>query len=226
MLACLYDVHGNLPALEGVLADARRQGATRWLLGGDLALMGGWPAETVEILRVLERATWIRGNADRWLVDPPDDDDLRVAVADCRAEIGDADADALGALNPDAVVGGDRFVHASPVSDMRSFLGAPEPDEQELLEGVTEPRLVFGHTHIPFKRVSMFGGIELVNPGSVGVPLDGDHRAAYALIHPDRRVEQRRVEYDWQASADRLYEKFGEKPWTQMVHGRITRARL
>ena len=68
MQVLLYDVHGNLPALEAVLADA--EGATSFILGGDYALFGGWPTETVERLRALENALWIRGNGERWLTDP------------------------------------------------------------------------------------------------------------------------------------------------------------
>jgi hypothetical protein len=62
VLALLYDVHGNLPALEAVIADAEAAGADGWILGGDYALFGGWPAETVARLRELDRACWIRGN--------------------------------------------------------------------------------------------------------------------------------------------------------------------
>jgi hypothetical protein len=63
MLAILYDIHGNRPALEAVLADARGRGATRWLLGGDYSAFGAWPVECVELLRELgDDATWIRGN--------------------------------------------------------------------------------------------------------------------------------------------------------------------
>ena len=65
MLALLFDIHGNLPALEAVLDDARATGAQRYLLGGDYAVFGGWPAETLARLRELPDATWIRGNADR-----------------------------------------------------------------------------------------------------------------------------------------------------------------
>ena len=68
---------------------------------------------------------------------------------------------------------------------MRSFLPEPADDEEELLQAWS-PRVLFGHTHLPFRR-SGVRGIELVNPGSVGMPFDGDPRAAYALIHPDRR---------------------------------------
>jgi hypothetical protein len=61
VLGLLYDVHGNLPALQAVLADARDLGVRAYVLGGDYALFGGWPAETVAALRELD-ATWIRGN--------------------------------------------------------------------------------------------------------------------------------------------------------------------
>ena len=224
MLACLYDVHGNLPALEAVLADARRRGATRWLLGGDLALMGAWPRETVEALRALDNVTFVRGNADRWIVDPPADDDLRAAVAACREKLGDELAQWLGDLPHDAVIDGTRFVHASPVSDLRSFLPQAGDDEAELLDGVGEARLVFGHFHIQFRRASEPAGTELVNPGSVGIPLDGDHRSAYATIEDDGTLGLHRVEYDWERSAAALYETFGTSAWTQQAHRRITRA--
>ena len=69
--------------------------------------------------------------------------------------------------------------------------------------GVEARRVVFGHTHLPVPARGARAAIELVNPGSVGIPLDGDHRAAYALVHDDGRVELRRVEYDWQAAAAR-----------------------
>ncbi len=70
VIAVLYDVHGNLQALDAVLADARAAGASHWVLGGDYALFGAWPAETVARLRELEPASWIRGNVDRWAGDP------------------------------------------------------------------------------------------------------------------------------------------------------------
>ena len=65
MLALLYDIHGNLPALDAVLEDCP---ADRFLLGGDYTAFGAWPRETVARLRELD-AEWIRGNVDRWLVD-------------------------------------------------------------------------------------------------------------------------------------------------------------
>ncbi|MEA2255978.1 MAG: hypothetical protein QOG35_2023 [Solirubrobacteraceae bacterium] len=146
MLALLFDIHGNLPALEAVLDDVRSTGARRHLLGGDYAVFGGWPAETIARL-------------------------------------------------------------------------------DELLEGVTDRRLVFGHYHVAFERTSA-SGVELVGPGSVGMPLDGDHRAAWALLHDDGRIERRRVAYDHAAGAARVREVAGDAPWGELIAPRIERASL
>jgi diadenosine tetraphosphatase ApaH/serine/threonine PP2A family protein phosphatase len=131
---------------------------------------------------------------------------------------------ALGELREQGVHQQTRYVHASPVSDVRSFLPQPEADEQELLAGIEEPRLVFGHTHLPFRRISAVGGIELVNPGSVGMPFDGDPRAAYAVLHPDGDIEHRRVAYDHEASAARVREI--PEGWAETVARRIELARM
>src|SRR4029079_3093763 len=124
-------------------------------------------------------ALWIRGNGERWTAAPdeaPDNPIVPGAIAACREALGCAGAAARGALAFDAVDGDARYVHGSPVSDIRSFMPRPGDDEAELLAGVTVPRLVFGHTHLPSRRIA--GGVELVNPGSVGMPFDGDQRAA------------------------------------------------
>src|SRR5437588_9554951 len=102
LLALLYDIHGNLPALEAVLDDARTAGADRYLLGGDYALFGPFAAETVEALRGLPDATWIRGNVDRWTAHPdaaPDDALVREALADCAEALGRDLVDELDALD-------------------------------------------------------------------------------------------------------------------------------
>jgi predicted phosphodiesterase len=230
MLALLYDIHGNLPALEAVLDDARGHDVEAWLLGGDMAPFGAWPAETVARLRDLPDATWIRGNTERWLVDPlPSEEPMAAAVQACREALGDELADELGGLPESARI--DAFTvawHGSPLSDMRSFTPEPGDDEAELLTDVTDRRLVFGHTHLQFRRTAdgPVGPVELLNPGSVGIPLDGDHRAAWGLIAPDGSVELRRVEYDHETSARALRERYGDAEWVDIVTGRIERARL
>ena len=222
MIALLYDVHGNLPALDAVLEDARRAGAERYLLGGDYALFGAWPRETVQRLRELD-AEWIRGNGERWTADPSDAPEaVHGAIERCREMLGDEFVEELAALPETATEGTTLYCHGSPVSDVRSFLPEPGDDEAELLLGVEAERLVFGHTHLPFRRES--GGIELVNPGSVGMPFDGDHRAAYALVRDDGAIEHRRVEYDHLASARAVREALGEAG--EIPAGRIERARV
>jgi diadenosine tetraphosphatase ApaH/serine/threonine PP2A family protein phosphatase len=227
MLACLYDVHGNLPALEAVLADAAAQGAERYVLGGDYALFGGWPVETVARLRELEPALWVRGNGERWSADPaaaPENPVVQGAIAAVREALGEELLADLAALPERGEHTTMLICHASPPSDVRSFFPQPADDEAELLAGVTHTRVLFGHTHLPFRRISTTRGIELVNPGSVGMPFDGDTRAAYALIHRDRRVEHRRVEYDHAASAARVRDAGGE--WADVVARRIERATM
>jgi predicted phosphodiesterase len=229
VIALLYDVHGNLPALEAVVADARAHGADHWVLGGDYSLFGPEPERTLELLRTLAPAMWIRGNGERWTAQPataPDNAVVPAAIAACREALGDDVADELGALPEQGVHEQTRYVHASPVSDVLSFFPTPAPDEQSLLEAVTEPRLVFGHTHLPFRRISVLGGIELVNPGSVGLPVDGDQRAAYGLIHPDRRIEHRRLPYDHAAAAARMRERWPGAEWADTVARRIEQARM
>ena len=227
VIAVLYDVHGNLGALDAVLEDARAAGADRWVLGGDFALFGAWPAECVARLRELEPAVWVRGNVDRWAGDPaaaPDDAQLQEAIADCRERLGDAVADELGRLPAEAEIDGMRIVHASPVSDLRGFSPDASDEDAELLEGVTHRRLLFGHTHVQFRREA--AGIELVNPGSVGVPLDGDRRAAYALVHPGGDLELRRVAYDTDATIARLHDAFDPgHAWVREFAERLRNAR-
>jgi predicted phosphodiesterase len=226
VLACLYDVHGNLPALEAVLADAEAAGATRYWLGGDYALFGAWPLETVERLRRVENAMWIRGNGERWTADAaaaPVNPVVQGAIEAARAALGIDLVVAMSELVSLAEDRGALICHGSPPSDTRSFLPEPADDEAELLEGVRHERLIFGHTHLPFRRVSAVRGIELVNPGSVGMPFDGDTRAAYALIRPDHTVEHRRVEYDVAATVAQL-RSIGE-PWADTAARRVEHAR-
>ena len=218
MLALLYDIHGNAPALEAVLSDARD--ADEFLLGGDYATAGAWPKETVERLAELPNATWIRGNADRWLVDRHDAPAPIDAIAARTAELLGGDlVEELATLPESTTIEGTLYCHASPSSDMETFFPEPGERDAELLMGVEARRVVCGHIHISFDRPGP-GGIELMNPGSVGMPWDGDHRAAYAVIEDDR-VQRRRVEYDWQASVAAVRERVGDLPARRMELARF-----
>jgi predicted phosphodiesterase len=199
VLAVLYDIHGNLPALEAVLAEAEREGASRYLLGGDYGTPSPWPLETLGRLRELPRATWIRGNGERWLFEPPED---RPEIADVYkqllADFSQDEKDWLYALPERAELDGILYVHGSPLSDVESFTPEPSDDDARLLHGMSDRTIVFGHSHRQFRRPGP-NGTDLVNPGSIGMPLDGDRRAGWATWDGD--FELRRTEYDYERAA-------------------------
>jgi len=199
MLAVLYDVHANLPALEAVLGDAEARGATRYALGGDYAALGLWPVETVRRLRELDTVAMIRGNHERWLLDRSDTPSIPGLHEAIEAEAGDLGPDECGrlhALPATAVAEGFSFCHGTPRSDVVELATEPHPDDDEALAGTDPPRLFCGHSHRQFRRDSRDGRVQIVNPGSVGLPMDGDPRPAYAIVDDDGEVELRRVEYD------------------------------
>jgi putative phosphoesterase len=220
----LYDVHGNLPALDAVLEDARSVTVDRWVLGGDYASFGPWPAEVLERLGGLDDAVWVRGNWDRWQAGDeaefPGDPALVAGLDAVREALGPERCERLGTLPATHAEGDTLFCHGAPHSDMDSFLPQPEDADDERLRGVGARRVVFGHTHVAFAREH--GGVTLVNPGSVGMPFDGDVRAAWAVLHDDGRVEQRRVAYDLEGTARALIDRFGDEEW---VRGTIARMR-
>jgi hypothetical protein len=225
-LGILYDVHGNLPALDAVLGEADGLGVDEWLLGGDYCAFGPWPVETLERLRGLENATWLRGNGERWLVDPPQDmpDEQRefifAALASSIAQLPDPDVDWLVGLSAFADREDAFYCHGSPLSDVDSFPSEPGDDDLRLLAGVRERQVVFGHSHIQFHRDGPTE-TDLVNPGSVGMPLDGDARAGWAIRRGDGELELRRTEYDVARSVERMREyDWGERVAQRLLNGR------
>lgn len=186
MLGILYDVHANLPALEAVVTDARRKGVTRWLLGGDYVGFGPWPLETLAVLDTLGAEVMLRGNGERWLEEPPPDrPEAHEEIARNRELLGPQRVARLYALPTEAELDGILYVHGSPRSDVESFHADPdEAEDRRLLAGVADRTVVFGHSHRQFRRPGP-GDTELVNPGSVGMPLDGDTRAAWATWDGD-----------------------------------------
>lgn len=225
MLALLYDVHGNLAALDAVLSDARAAGAERFLLGGDFTLFGPSPAACLERLEALDAAVWIRGNGERWTNAPAEaPPPIRPAARWCAQQLGSETVARLAALPEQAVLDGStRACHASPLSDVLGLLPEPAPGEAGLLDGVRERRLIAGHTHLPLRRTTD-AGLELVNPGSVGMPFDGDPRAAYALVAPDGTVDHRRVAYDHLAVAAAIRDALGADG--ELFARRVEQARI
>jgi diadenosine tetraphosphatase ApaH/serine/threonine PP2A family protein phosphatase len=112
------------------------------------------------------------------------------------------------------------FCHGAPRTDMDSFLPDPSDHDDELLEGVDARCVVFGHTHLPVDRER--GGVHLVNPGSVGLPFDGDTRASWAILHDDGRAERRRVEYDLDEAIRAVRARYDGATW---IDGTVARLR-
>jgi predicted phosphodiesterase len=199
VLGILYDIHGNIPALGRVLDEAAALGVDRWLLGGDYGTPSPWPEETIARLRELPNATWIRGNGERWLRDPPvDRPEVMESYAIFAGSYPEELVDWLYALPPQAELDGVLYVHGSPLSDVESFHAEPQEEDARLLDGVRDRTVVFGHSHLQFRRPGP-DGTDLLNPGSVGMPLDGDVRSAWATWDGD--FEFRRTEYDVERAA-------------------------
>ena len=211
MLACLYDIHGSLPALGAVLADVERADVDEYLLGGDYGAWGPQPLECVALLRALPRATWIRGNGERWTREPPlDRPDVAAVLLQRESGFGTEEG-WLWSLQAQVELGGVLYVHGSPLSDVESFPAKRGDDDERMLAGVHDRTVVFGHSHLQFRRPGP-NGTELLNPGSVGMPLDGDVRAAYAVRRDDGEFELRRVDYDVERAAaafEALGDEFG-----------------
>ncbi len=199
MLAVLYDIHGNIAALDEVLAEAAEIGAERYLLGGDYGTPSPAPLETLERLGALPNATWIRGNGERWLREPPLDRPEVMEVYELfRGGIPDDEVEWLYGLPARAELDGVLYVHGSPLADDESFAPQPQEGEERLLAGEHDRTIVFGHSHQQFRRPGP-RHTDLVNPGSVGMPLDGDVRAAWATWDGD--FDLRRTEYDVERAA-------------------------
>jgi putative phosphoesterase len=190
-VAALYDVHGNLPALEAVLAEVGD--ADVILVGGDVAA-GPWPSETLERLRGLgDHVHFIRGNADREIAEeeagraPPE------LMEFVRTRLSPEQIEFLGSLPLTATIGDVLYCHATPRNDEEIFTRiSPAERWQEALTGVDADMVVCGHTHVQFDR--RVGDVRLVNAGSVGMPYENEPGAYWALIDDD--VELRRTEYE------------------------------
>ena len=153
MLGLLCDIHGNLPALEAVLAEADALGVDSWLLGGDYGIPSPWPLETLERLEALPNATWIRGNGERWARELPDIPEIREAYEEhVLGVIPDDVIDRLYRLPAQVELDGVLYVHGSPLSDVESFAPQPQPDDERMLAGVRDRTVVFGHSHQQFRR--------------------------------------------------------------------------
>lgn len=211
-LAVLYDIHANLPALESVVAEVRREGIDRIVFGGDV-LPGPMPRETVDYLRGLDiPAQYITGNGDREILQRLRGIETTSVPAPFRevmrwnaGQLGSGDERWLAAwpatLRLDLPGIGDVFFcHATPRSDTEIFTRlTPEDRVAPMFERVVAPLVVCGHTHMPFDR--RIGPTRVLNAGSVGMPF-GDPGAYWLVL--GETIEFRRTQYDVEDAARRI----------------------
>ncbi len=210
-VAALYDIHGNLPALDAVLAEGEAACVDLIVVGGDF-VMGPMPRLTLHRLRALgNRVRFIRGNTERDLlggmVDNPHVPRVWVARAAWVARQLEPDDRAFLAGLPATLqldvdgLGPVLFCHGTPRSDEEIITRAtPVERIQQALEGVSGKTVICGHTHMQFDRV--VGAHRLVNAGSVGMPYEGQPGVYWALLGPG--VELRRTWYDVEEAVQRI----------------------
>jgi putative phosphoesterase len=213
-VAAIYDIHGNLPALEAVLEEVRLAGVELMVVGGDV-VPGPMSRETLECLLNLDiPVQFIQGNCEidalaemtgagvvrfpeqvreimRWSAQqifPEYEQSIAGWAKTLRLEI-----DGLGTA---------LFCHATPRDDNEIFTRlTPEERLLPIFEGLDVAMVVCGHTHMQFDR--MIGNIRVVNAGSVGMPF-GEPGADWLLLGPD--VQFRHTSYDLTKAAERIRE--------------------
>ena len=210
-IAALYDIHGNLPALEAVLALIRRESVDQIVVGGDV-VPGPMPRETLERLLAVEiPARFIVGNGEVAVLAelagavpavPPKYRDL---IRWSAAQLGPGYEQALAAW-PRTLslqipgIGDVLFCHATPRNENEIFTRLTPADRlRPIFDPVGAALVVCGHTHMPFDRT--IGRTRVVNPGSVGMPF-GEPGADWLLLGPD--VQLRHTPYDLHDGAARI----------------------
>ncbi len=228
-VAALYDIHGNAPALEAVLADVEAEGVDLIVAGGDV-VSGPFPAQTLDRLAALgARVRFVRGNADREVIDayerwtagaasesedatPEQREPVWVA-----RRLTPAHRELLATFAPSISLDIDGlgevlFCHASPRSDEDIITPATsDADVERMLASCAAAVIVAGHTHVQFDRAT--AGHRVVNAGSVGMPYEDGAGAYWALIGDG--VELRCTPYDYAAAAAAI--RATGHPWAQDV---------
>jgi putative phosphoesterase len=211
-VAALFDIHGNLPALEAVLDDLKRVGVDEIVVGGDV-FPGPMASEVLSRLTALSIPVhFIKGNGDRVVVTARAGGDISEVPAAYR----DVIRWNAGTLTDDAAkrigewprtirvdvagLGEVLFCHATPRNDTEIFTRLTERDRLvAVFEGIRGV-VVCGHTHMQFDRT--IGSARIVNAGSVGMPFG--RPGAYWLLLGPGGAELRRKEYDLDAAARRV----------------------
>jgi putative phosphoesterase len=208
-VAVLTDIHGNLPALEAVLAEVDEIGVDAIVLNGD-HIFGPMSGETLDRLAELgDRAVWVHGNCEREVLscldgtsDPDLPEQVRAGTQYTAAQMTQRHREMITGLPLSVTLDVDglgtvRFCHATTRDDEEMVLvDSPVERYRECFANTDEAVVVLGHTHMPFDRLA--DRRRFVNPGSVGLPYGSDG-ALWALLGPG--VDLRRTAYDVEAAA-------------------------
>ena len=232
-IAVLSDIHGNLPALEAVVADAEARGCTGFLNLGDILSGPLWPAETADFLMTRDWPT-IAGNHERQLLHLAPER-MNASDAFTRPLLSEVQLGWLAALPATLALDGLYLCHGTPASDVEHFLETVEPaglrrasqDEVALrLGGRTERLTLCGHSHIAGLQ-QLDDGRSVANPGSVGLQAFhddhpwhyivevGDPRARYAVLE-NAELAFHTVAYDHAAAAGKA-ERAGRSDWARAL---------
>lgn len=212
-VAAIYDIHGNLPALDAVLQAIRPEDVDLIVVGGDV-VPGPMPQETMARLLDLEVPTrFIHGNGDRVVLahargEPIDEVPARYrdSISWTANHLDRTTLRAMEAWPPSCTfeidgLGDVLFCHATASNDVDCFTRVtPEPRVTRLFAGVTAPTVVCGHTHMQFDRT--IGTMRIVNAGSVGAPFAPPRGAHWLLLGPD--VQLRHTSYDVDRAAEQM----------------------
>jgi predicted phosphodiesterase len=221
-IAALYDIHGNLPALEAVLAELEQVGGVDEIVVGGDVLWGPMSSGCLQLLR-RAGATFVSGNCERDVLHPDSEVDTW-----CNERLGDGERAFVETWPPIVErtidgLGTVVFCHATPRSDVQ-ILTRITPDEAVVaaLAGTEAAGVVCGHTHVQFDR-QVPEGPRLVNAGSVGLPYEGAPGAFWALLGPE--IDLRRTTYDVERAISGLREtafpRFDEI-FARALEGRVT----
>ena len=197
IVAALYDVHGNAPALEAVLRELDDVRPDVVVFGGDLAA-GALPRETIALARGVPNARYVQGNADREMLSGREGP----ITGWPSTQLEDDDRAFLASFEFSVAIDDVLYCHATPHDD-EPFVTVLTSDEvaRETIGETEHPTVVIGHTHSQFDW--QLGDLRLVNAGSVGMPYE-DAPGAYWVLVRDGEPELRRTDYDLEAAAERI----------------------
>ena len=231
MRALISDIHGNLEALQAVLADIKSQGISEVFCLGDIIGYGPNPRECID--EVMDCKVTLLGNHDQGAMFDPEgfNSGAERAIFWTRSELeGDRDStrrerrlDFLGELprfhREDSIM----FVHGSPRNPLNEYIFPEDVYNQRKMErlfALVEKYCFVGHTHVPGIFTERLAFLEpeeigyqytlaeekaIINVGSVGQPRDGDPRSCYVVLDGNK-MTYRRVDYDRDTTIRKIYD--------------------